>query len=407
MFVTKFVSIFSALGCFLSLIYSVTASSSEKLLEASVNVRTEYNDNIFLTTTPHDSVSRAVITPSLSGVIKEQNWQVKLNSKLRINQYSDHTLDSNGQFFNLTGQYRAERDIFSISIGHDLTSSLRASSADFGISSQQVERKTQSVTPRYTRLLTERLNLALSYSYSDADYIDNEDARFVASYIDTGSASLSYNLTEKDQLSINLQAVDYTRKDRLGDSQLFDVNLGFDHKFSKTLSVDLAVGASKRNSTNLQTTVLDFFGGVIIIPQEINTKSRGSTLVLGMKQSLETGSIAARASRNTTTNSFGGIDEIEKLVLNYDDRLSSLWRYTIVTSYEDTTSISAVTTSTNREVLFLEAKTYYSLPQNWNMSLSYRYVQRKFKSGSSVGNTPESNRLQIGLTYNLPPLSTF
>ncbi len=402
----KLFGILSVLGFFLPLTYSIAAHSSEKLLEASVSASAEYNDNLFLTTTPHDSVSSIVITPSLSGIIKEQNWQVKLNTRLRINQYSENALDSTGQLFNLAGQYSAERNIFSVSVGHDLISSLSTNSADFGISSQQVERKTQSVSPQYTRLLTERLTLNLSYSYSDTDYT-NEDTRFIASYTDTGSVLFRYNLTEKDQVSINIQAVDYTRKDRLGDTQLLDVNLGFDHKFSKTLSVDFVVGASKRNSTNLQTTALDFFGTIILIPQEIGAKTRGNNLALGVKQILETGSIAARVDRNTTTNSFGGLDEIEKLVISYDNSLSSLWRYTIATKYVNTTSVSAATTSNDREVLSFEAKTYYSLTQNWNMSLTYRYSQRKFRTVSSAEGTPDSNRLQIGLTYNLPRLSTF
>ena len=382
--------------------------SSEKLLEASISARTEYNDNIFLTSLLHDAVSSFIITPSMSGVIKEQNWQAKLNSQLRLNQYSDHNLDSNGQLFNLTGQYNAERNIFSLSVGHDLITSLSTVSTDFGLSSESVKRKTQSITPQFTRLLTERLVLILSYSYSDTEYLDIEDdTQFISSYTETGSAALRYNLTEKDEMSINFQAVDYTRKDKLGDIQLFDVSVGFDHSFSKTLLMDLAIGESKRNSTNLQTTALDFFGTIIIIPQEINIKTRGSTLNLGVKQLLEAGSVGGLVSRNTTTNSFGGLNETDKIVINYDERLSSLWRYAISASYENTTSVSASTTSTDREVLFLEARANYSLTQDWNMSLSYRYSQRKFKNVSSSGDTPDSNRLQLGLTYNLPPLSTF
>ena len=394
-------------GVYTFLAYPVVAHSSEKLLETSVNASAEYNDNIFLTTRSHDAVSNIVVTPSLSGIIKEQNWQVELNSKLRINQYSDHKLDSNEQLFSLTGQYSAERNIFSISIGHDLISSLSTTSTDFGLSSQKIERKTQSVTPQYTRFLTERLVLSLSYTYSDTAYEDDADSRFIASFTETSSAVLRYSLTEKDQLSINFQAVDYTRKDDLGDIQLFDVNIGFDHKFSEIVSMDLAIGASRRNSTNLQTTVLDFFGTSISVLEEINVKTNGSTFNLGIKQLLETGSIGARVSRNTTTNSFGGFDEKDKFIMNYDEKLSSLWSYFIAASYEKVKSASVATTLTDREILFLEVKTHYSLNRNWNTTLSYRYTQRKFNNISSATNVPQSNRLRIGLTYNLPSLSTF
>ncbi len=381
--------------------------SGEKLLETSVSARTEYNDNVFLTTLPHDAVSSIVITPSLSGIVKEQNWQVKLKSQLRLNQYSNHSLDSNEQLFDLSGQYNAERNIFSIGLGHNLVSSLNTISTDFGLSSQRVKRKTESISPQYRSLLTERLVLTLSYTYSDTEYLDiKDDTRFVSSYTETGTGALRYNLTEKDQVSINFQAIDYTRKDKLGDIQLFDVNIGFNHKFSEALSLDLAIGASRRDSTNLQTSVLDFFGTTILVPQEINTETRGSTFNLELNKLLETGSVGVKLNRNTTTNSFGGLDEKDKLVIKYDHKFSRIWTSSIVVSYEDSASISTATVSTDREIVFFQAQTYYSFSRNLNMSISYSYNQRKFKN-LSTSDTPHSNQLQLGLSYNLPTFSTF
>ncbi len=403
----KSVGIFSALVLFVLLMHQEESYSSEKLLEASVSARTEYNDNIFLTLS-HDAVSSIIITPSLSGIIKEQNWQAKLNSQLRINQYSDSRLDSSGQFFNLAGQYDAERNIFSINIGHDITSSLNTISTDFGLSSQRVKRKTQSISPQYTRRLTERLVLTLSLSYSDTEYLDIEDdTRFISSYTETGSVALRYNLTEKDQVSLNFKGVDYTRKDKLGDIQIFDANIGFDHGFSETLSMDLAVGGSRRDSTNLQTTTRDFFGHPYSQVTEVNAKTSGTILNLRLNQLLETGSVSGRVSRSTTTNSFGGLNETDKVVINYDEKFSSLWRYSLVASYEDVTSVSVATTATDRELIFLEARSSYSITRDWNVSLLYRYTQRKFKNISNNESTPNSNLLQFGLTYNLPTLSTF
>lgn len=402
----KFVGIFSALV--LILMQPVESYSSERLLEASVGARGGYNDNIFLTSLPHEAVSSFIVTPSLSGVVKERNWEAKLKSQLRLNQYSNHSLDSNEQLFDLSGKYSSERNVFSISLGHNLISSLSTVSTDFGLSSQRIKRKTQSISPQYTRLLTNRLVLMLSYTYSDTEYLDvKDDAQFVSSYTETGTAALRYNLTEEDQVSINFQATDYTRKDKLGDIKLFDVNIGFNHKFSEVLSLDVAIGASRRDSTNLQTSALDFFGVTVIVPQEINTETRGSTFNLELKKLLETGSVNVKLNRNTTTNSFGGLNEIDRFVFSYDERLSSLWRYLLSISYEDVVSASVATAPTDREVIFLEAKTFYSPIQDWNMSLSYRYTQREFKNTMSSLGTPRSNRFHVGLTYNFPPLSTF
>ena len=56
--------------------------------ESSVDARAEYNDNIFLTDQEHDSVAGLIITPSLSGIIKERHWQVKLNAMIKSQNYS-------------------------------------------------------------------------------------------------------------------------------------------------------------------------------------------------------------------------------------------------------------------------------------------------------------------------------
>ena len=126
------------------------AYSYEAALEADVDARAEYNDNIFLTSLPHDPVTGIIITPSLSGIIKEENWEAKLRARVRINKYSDDTIDGNDQLFDLTGQYNAQRNIFSLNINHDLDSNLSSTSTDFGIAGRRVERKNQSITPQYT-----------------------------------------------------------------------------------------------------------------------------------------------------------------------------------------------------------------------------------------------------------------
>ena len=259
-FVSKISYVYRILGVCVLLIQPSAAWSYEGALEADVDARAEYNTNIFLTSQPHDAVTGTIITPSLSGIIREQNWEAKLRARLRINKYSDDTIDGNDQLFDLTGQYNAQRNIFSLNINHDLDSNLSSTSTDFGIAGRRVERKKQSITPQYTRLLTERLALILSYTYSDVDYLEAENTGYIPYISETGAASLQYDLTEKDKLTFSLFAVDYASKNDLVTYQLFLSRIGIDHKFSETLSTDFLVGVSRRNSTNLQTQTFDFFG---------------------------------------------------------------------------------------------------------------------------------------------------
>ena len=105
---SRIIGIVTAFLCLLP-IYVVHAK--EWSLETDIEAGALYNDNIFLTTRPHDAVYGIIIKPTISGIVKEKHWQAKLNAMVNSQTYSDHTLDGNDQFFNLVGQYNEERNI--------------------------------------------------------------------------------------------------------------------------------------------------------------------------------------------------------------------------------------------------------------------------------------------------------
>lgn len=400
-------SIHKILGVCITFIQVSNAYAIEYFLESDIKALVEYNDNIFLTNLPHDSVKGVIITPTIYGVIKEQHWESKLSARIRSHNYSDDTLDTNDQFFDLTGKYNAERNIFSLNYNYDFVSSLSNTSTDFGISSRRVNRKLQSLTPQYTRLLTERSALSISYTYADVDYLEAENTGFVPYITESALLSLAYDLTEKDKLTFSFQGVDYTSKNELTTYQLFTSRIGVDHKFSETLFTDFSIGNSRQQSTNLSTQSFDFFGNIIVQTQEVDFENRSYVLDAGINKILERGELSGRISRDNVTNSYGGLNVVNQLRFNYSEKITSLWRYNISTRYEDITSISSGTRRTDRDVLFFESIIDYSISSKWSAFASYRYTQRKFKSDTSEDRSPHSNRVHIGLTYNFPTLSTF
>lgn len=403
----KISDIYAVLGVCVLALQITDANSREWLVESSIDTRAEYNDNIFLTSEPHDSVTGLIITPSLAGVIREKNWEAKLKAKIKSNHYSDQNLNSNDQFFTLAGNYNENRNIFSLGANYTLDSNLNAESTDFGITGKRVNRKIQSISPQYTRLLTERLMLTFLYTYSDVSYLEAENTAYIPYITNTGQASLVYNLTEKNHFTYSLQAVDYASKDNMVTYQLFVSRIGVDHRFSELLSTDFLFGISRRNSTNLNTQTFDFFGNIITSSQEVDTKNRGLVYDAGITQLLETGSIRGRVSRNDTTNSFGGLNQVDQVTVAYEKKLSSLWRYTLDGRYEIVTAIGASNQNSDRDVFGFTTKAYYTITRDWVFNASYRYIIRKFKSDTSDNKAPDSNSLYVGLTYNFPSLSTF
>ena len=398
---------YGILGVCIALFQTSNSYSYEGALEADIGAFAEYNDNIFLTSQPHDSAKGVMVTPSLHGLIKGEYWQAKLNAMIKSYNYSDDSLDGIDQFFSLTGQYNEERNLFSLNVTHDFASNLNATSTDFGLAGRRIDTNRQSIAPQYTRFITERLTLTLSYAYTDVDFEDAENTTYTPYITESGTASLMYNLTEKDKLSISLQNVDYNSKNDLIIYQLFTSRIGLDHEFSEVLSIDFLVGISRLNSTNLTTSSFDFFGQPIIVTQEVDFKNRGSVYDVGITRLLESGKIGGRVSRNITSNSFGGLDRVDRLSLNYSKDVSSLWRYTINANLDDVISKSNSASDLSRNLFFFESVAYYSISRSWNVNASYRYALRRFKSDTSDNRAPHSNRIYIGLTYNFPSLSTF
>ena len=383
------------------------AYSYESLLKASVLTYTEYNDNMFLSIDNPEDRTSIVVAPSISGVIKEQSWQADLSARLKSYRYSEADLNNNEQFFDLIGRYNAERNIFSLNVNHGLTSNLSYASADFGLVDQRVNTKKQSVTPQYTRLLTERAVLMLSYSYTDVSYSGAENLNYNPYVTETGSGSLIYNLTERDKLTLSLFAVDYKSQDEQVTYQLFMSRFGVVHKFSETLSTDFLVGVSRRYTTNLSTQEIDFFGNTIVNTQEIDYSDRGLVFDASINLKLESGEIIVSGSRDNKTNSFGGLDQVDKFKLSYDENLSSLWKYFMSVGYEDIISISSASRVSDRNFLFFEARAVYSISQNWGATASYSYTEREFTNNLSNSDTPYSNKIFMSLSYNFPSLTTF
>jgi hypothetical protein len=389
------------------LLFSFKVNAVRYAIESDVSARAEYNDNIFLTSEPHDSVYALTVIPEAKMVAKEANWETFLNGKLRSNNYSDHNLDSNDVYLDLSGKYQSERNIYSLGGAYYLDSNLRSESADFGITGKRVNREYWNIVPQYTRLLTERLSFTLSFNHADVDYLDAENTGFVPYRLNTLTGSLAYSLTERDRVSFILQGTDYVSKNNAIEYQLFITRLGIEHDFSELWSVNFTIGGSRRNSTNTITQTFDFFGQPITLTEEIDFSDKGYVLDAGLQRKFETGSFSAGISRDNVTNSQGGLNEVNTLRFRFSQKVTSLWKYDFHARYQDINAVSSVTRTSDREVFIIEPRVFYSLSRDWTANASYRYAARKFRSDTSDDRAPHSNRIYLGLTYNFPDISTF
>jgi len=229
--------------------------------------------------------------------MRDQHWSGEFIARLRNHEYSDHSLDTTDKLFNVTSRYSAERNIFALNANYDFTSNLSSDSSNFAVVGRRVDQETQSISPQYTRLLTERLALIMGYTYTDVNYSKSKTTGFTDYTSNTGSGTFLYDLTEKDKLTFSFTAVDYSSSgDVISGNvingseikyKLYVSRIGLDHQFSETLSADVSVGGSRRKTTNKLTVTSDFFGTPVTRKLKSSSKSRGAVYDAGITKIFE------------------------------------------------------------------------------------------------------------------------
>jgi hypothetical protein len=255
-------------------------------------------------------------------------------------------------------------------------------------------------------MLTERLIVSLGYTLTAVKYDGSASTGFVLYETDMGSVSVVYNLTERDKFNASIQYTDYMSLNGLSEYQLLILRAGLSRQFTERFMVDFQVGTSERDSISRLTSTIDFFGTTVTLTQESDSNNSGLVMNTGFELKTETGIVSGRLSRDNVTNSYGGVNEIDKLSLAYNQKLSDRWGYALEGRYTETKSVISSTSFSDRNLLSITTKVNYSLARNWKLSASWRYLKRELISLNQT-DTPDSSRIYIGMTYSFPDVSTF
>jgi len=381
--------------------------ATEWAVESRVTSNVSYNDNIFMTTQPHDGVTGVLISPSAKFLAREANWETGIVTKLKSNSYSDSNLDSNDIFFGLKNRMQSEKNSYSLNGNYDLNSSLDTESDEFGIVGRRVKSRRWNISPEYSRQMTERMNVSFVYSHFDINLKDAELTGLVSSASDSLSTAFGYKITEVSQFSTVIQFSNYEQDSGSFKYDQVMVRTGLTHQFSENFSSNFLIGISETDSTSrFALPPFYFFGTIINRTVETDFSSTSLVLDAGFDMLFEAGSFAGSITRDSRTDSFGSLNDVSTIRLNMNQSITKIWRYTLLVKYEIIESVSSNTSFSDREYLQFQPTLSYRLYRDWRMTASYRYIRREFKN-SNTSNTPDSNMISVGLVYNFPSISTF
>jgi hypothetical protein len=427
---TKAVLTAALVACF-----SFPAHAAEWSAEPSVTMGERYDDNIHITTAPHNAVWSTRVSPSMKLSGKLEMFEISGSAGVTVNRYSgEKGLDTTDQVFNLSSLYNTELDSLGLTVSHTLDSTLASELAQTGYVSSRKQRRFNSLSPSWTRALTERLKFTADYQYSDAKY--ESDPNLTDYTYQQVRGILEYMWSERDQLflvvssdkvgyasasgavpvgigfgRLGLQLVgggQYSLTDR--DTKTKNVMVGMSRNFSESLSGTLKIGRRSTVSTSVTTCngISDsctFYANAMITDPVITlrqaTRSSGSTLEASVNKQFETLTIGGQASRELNASG-SGLVETSNVGILMSDKLSETLSGTLNVSVYSTKYQGDVPTNNDSRYLSIAPGLSWRMSEWWLMDAGYNHTRQKFVNSLSAAT---ANSIYVNFTYNWPKIS--
>jgi hypothetical protein len=368
------------------------AQAAEWSAEPSLAVKGEYNSNLTLSRIPGE-VWGHWVSPSVRFAGSTERLEVSGKAAGDfVTYYGDQNRSLTNGFFPVVARYSSERDVFTLDGSFVRDNTLRTELQQTGVVLGFTQRNLISMSPSWTRSVTENLSLQLGYQFTNATYENGRSLGLFDYDVNGGNLGVSYKLAEGDDLQLTGS---YTKLET--DSGLKSSNAGgslsVTHVFSEATTVTAyggprfldqtqTVGNMSLSSNQLVWT----FGGSIRTKWEDARASLDGgqeVNVSGLGVLLKTNRLGATVSKDLTealTVSLAGqAFQVQALPVQGGSTQAAETRLMNVTP--------AVT---------------WKLNQWWALEASYSYFDRKV---DVTNDSFHGNSTFLKLTYNMPKLS--
>lgn len=397
------------------------SEATEWVVNPSLILGFEYNDNIFLTTLPHESVTGTNLTENVDFGARQELWELWGGVRLVSRRYAHRDdLDSDNGYANLRYQYGTERNLWKLNGSYADESILSTATVDpdIGLVDQQTKRTTTSLIPSWDWSLTETKQLRVDYQYLDAQYVDGISQGFLDFRQQAVNLTVSDQLTKRASLFAILSysnfevttpesqiTASYTSNSRTNSAQF-----GISYDFTETLKGSFSAGPRKTRSEDvIQTPYLcgDYPNGnyyPCLVPINQPNSDYGSVIAGSLESQLELTHTTFRFSRNVSPSGSGSQVQIGDLYLGIQrqitpERLSAQ----LVAQGYIVRSLSATTTEVDRNYYRLEPGMRWRWTEDLAVEASFRYARQRYLGSPDFA---AASSVYLTFTYIVPKLST-
>ena len=354
---------------------------------SNLELQTIYNDNIKLSSEPHDSVKGTITDIRLGVTAATEKSQFSLTPKARFERYDNATeLDNNLQSIPLVLNFVTGRSQMDLSLEYSRDNTLISEVADTGLVNTNKRRVKRNIAPSYAYMLNERNTAQFSIGYTSVGFEDAQDTTLVDYTVPTVNASHVYALTETAKLTSTLYGSKLKAPKVQNITSDYGIRLMYGDKISEVLSYSVQIGRHK------STTNIEYFPGYAyknvefgrLLSGDIAWNGEYFTWKLALDNSIEPSSAGVLVERN-------------KLSINVDKRINRFLKGSLIAGGSRNKDVN------HNDNLFSDWESRsgatslsWRLKREWYLRARYDYYWRKFYTSNS---TAESNRIVFSLLY--------
>jgi len=392
---------------FLALAYQETGEAAEWSVSPSIRARRDYDDNIQLTTQPHDSVSSTWVVPKLDFSIASDIWKVDGGAEYAARRFSGHDeLDSNSQTYRLGYSYMTERSILQLYAMSSEISYLAGPkiNPDIGLFTQNINTDTKYFSPSWTWSMTELTRLQVMYSKSEISYVNGESSGL----LDYDYSSLSLRLSNQFDIDTEIFLLPgysvYRVPANATESRTTSFEAGITHTFSETMNGTLSLGGRKTSGESQIVVCKVFLGPYCLQTAQETTSGQdsGRTYNASLEKQFETLHLTATTGRSFNPSGSGQQVITDSVTFDLSGPLvQKITGHLVGEGYNNNYRISsqAGISSIAHDYRIYQIGPYlrWQMAQEWNLEGGYRYTYLQRENETTAAT---SNVVYLTLAYN-------
>ena len=376
----------------------IDATAAGFLLESEINARATYDDNV-LGNNNDESASILMIEPKARLTYKDNDWDTTINASIAGTSYSSELQNHVDSYFDLGTAYQSQRDIYSVTASYDNYSYRTEDTDALGLTLEQVENTKLMLAPQYTRNLTERVSLSIAYSYSDVDVDPTTDV-YLPYETQTATAALEYKLSQKSKLSLVINAIDYTSENNISEYEVLASQVVLAHNFSEMVSATISVGFDTIDFTTRSSESFEFAGSTVTGTQAVESDSSGGSY----EATFDAKWVELQASRSTDSNSFGGLDEKNKLRAKFRMQVTPLIGIVLLIDRTDIEELNPNVVAQSRVYTKIAPAMNFTLAHNLKLRAEYARIEQDYAINEPDKTDLDKNTFYLNLKYDFPSI---